>query len=98
MRTESKLSLFLAVYLIITGVARPCLAQAAHSGQQPAKGQNQDSKTPGAEDTADSEEQTSEEGEPAPAAVQLDVSGTSPLIQELYYATRETKEKAILER
>lgn len=98
MRNESKLSLFLAVYLIITGVACPCLAQAAHSGQQPAKDQNQDSKAPGAEDTGDSEEQTSDEGEPAPAAVQLDVSGTSPLIQELYYATRETKEKAILER
>jgi len=36
------------------------------------------------------------EGELAPAAVQLDVSNSSPLIQELYKATRETKEKEIL--
>src|SRR5277367_567175 len=34
----------------------------------------------------------------APAAVDLDVSQTSPLIQELYHATRETKEKQILAR
>jgi len=34
----------------------------------------------------------------APAAVQLDVSGTSPLIQALYQATRETKEGPTLER
>ena len=34
----------------------------------------------------------------APAAVQLDVSQSSPLIQELYRATRETKEKDILAR
>src|SRR5689334_557300 len=32
----------------------------------------------------------------APAEVQLDVSKTSPLIQALYQATRETKEEAIL--
>jgi len=34
----------------------------------------------------------------APAEVQLDVSKTSPLIQVLYQATRETKEDAILAR
>ena len=34
----------------------------------------------------------------APAAVQLDVSGTSPLIQALYQATRETKDGPTLER
>ena len=38
------------------------------------------------------------EGELAPAAVQLDLSKSSPLIQELYQATRETKEKEILSR
>jgi len=38
------------------------------------------------------------EGELAPAAVKLDVSGASPLIQKLYAATRETKEQAILDR
>jgi hypothetical protein len=34
----------------------------------------------------------------APAAVELDVSHDSPLLQDLYQATRETKEQAILER
>jgi LssY C-terminus len=34
----------------------------------------------------------------APAAVQLDVSSASPLIQTLYQATRETKEQEILSR
>jgi hypothetical protein len=38
------------------------------------------------------------EGELAPAVVTLDVSHTSPLIQTLYAATRETKEQAILDR
>jgi hypothetical protein len=38
------------------------------------------------------------EEELAPAEVQLDVSQTSPLIQALYQATRETKEDAILAR
>src|SRR5215472_5207805 len=42
-----------------------------------------------------SEEEPAED-ELAPAAVELDVSKTSPLIQELYKATRETKEKEIL--
>jgi len=38
------------------------------------------------------------EDELAPAAVQLDVSKSSPLIQTLYQATRETKEQPILDR
>lgn len=38
------------------------------------------------------------EEELAPAAVELNVSRTSPLIQALYQATRETKERAILDR
>ena len=38
------------------------------------------------------------EDELAPAAVQLDVSKQSPLLQALYKATRETKEKDILAR
>lgn len=39
-----------------------------------------------------------EEGELAPAAVQIDVSRSSPLIQVLYQATRETKKPAILNK
>jgi hypothetical protein len=38
------------------------------------------------------------EDELAPAALQLDLSKASPLIRELYAATRETKEKQILAR
>ena len=38
------------------------------------------------------------EAELAPAAVQLDVSNLSPLLQELYQATRETKEQNVLAR
>jgi LssY-like putative type I secretion system component LssY len=41
-------------------------------------------------------EEDAPEGELEPAAVQLDVTNTSPLIEELYRATRETKEKEIL--
>jgi hypothetical protein len=43
-------------------------------------------------------EEAVEEEALAPAAVQLDVSRTSPLIQALYQATRETKDGPTLER
>jgi hypothetical protein len=36
------------------------------------------------------------EGELAPAALKLDVSNTSPLIEELYLATRETKSSLLM--
>ncbi len=42
-------------------------------------------------------DEDAEEGELEPAAVTLDQSGTTPLIQELYQATRLTKEKDILD-
>jgi LssY C-terminus len=48
-----------------------------------------------ADDAPTSDEETAEE-ELAPAAVDLDVSKSSPLIQTLYQATRETKEQPIL--
>ena len=41
-------------------------------------------------------EEDAPEGELEPAALNLDVSNSSPLIEELYRATRETKEKEIL--
>lgn len=52
------------------------------------------------QDTQQQDDQQDESADEdlAPAAVQLDVSQTSPLIQELYRATRETKEKDILAR
>ena len=58
--------------------------------------------SPAQQPKANEEEQQGEEDEeydpdPAPAAVSLDVSNESPLIKELYQATRETKEKQILD-
>jgi uncharacterized protein (DUF2126 family) len=46
---------------------------------------------PGATQTADAPDAEVPEGELAPAAVHLDVSNASKLIQVLYAATRETK-------
>ena len=64
------------------------------SGQEQ---ERQEAQAPKAEASAESQEETPEE-DLAPAAVQLDVSNVSPLIRELYQATRETKEKEILAR
>jgi hypothetical protein len=47
---------------------------------------------------ADEDTEEVPEGELAPAALQLDESKSSPLIQALYQATRETKEDQILAR
>lgn len=55
----------------------------AASGQTPEKGK----------DDQDEEDYD----ELAPAAVEMDKSGDPPLIRKLYEATRETKEKNILE-
>jgi LssY C-terminus len=66
------------------------------SGVQAQPSQTQKSQTP----TADADDDVPEEPideDLAPAAVELDVSKESRLIRELYQATRETKEKAILE-
>lgn len=50
------------------------------------------------EDANDDDKDDAIDEELAPAAVQLDVSKSSPLIQALYQATRETKEPDILAR
>ena len=44
----------------------------------------------------EAEAESAEDEDPAPAALKLDVSKDAPLIQELYQATRDTKEPAIL--
>jgi LssY C-terminus/Ankyrin repeats (many copies) len=49
-------------------------------------------------DRENREEEETPEDELAPAALQLDEAKASPLIGELYQATRETKEKEILAR
>ena len=50
------------------------------------------------DETQQEKEAEAEEEELAPAVLQIDVSKASPLIQELYRATRETKDKEILAR
>jgi hypothetical protein len=60
-----------------------------------AKAQTEKPKVPANTEVPDED---TEEGELEPAAVAIDVSGTSPLIQALYQATRLTKENEILER
>ena len=69
------------------------------AGQEPTAG---NTKTPNGEKPkvitdAQIPDEDADEGELEPAAVKLDQSGTTPLIQELYQATRLTKEKDILE-
>jgi len=76
-----------------TSAARPFALNATPAGQPFPDGQEQQGAQ--SESKADSEEEA--EDESAPAALELDVSKSSPLIRELYQATRETKEKAILE-
>jgi len=67
--------------------------------KQPAKAESsqEESATSEDQDTQEAQKEAEEE-EMAPAAVEMDVSKDSPLIQELYRATRETKDKAILAR
>jgi hypothetical protein len=73
----------------------PISAQAAASPSSPAAASGQ-KEAPDASSQAAEDEPP--EGELAPAALQLDVSRASPLIQELYAATRETKEQPTLAR
>jgi hypothetical protein len=70
-------------------------AHAALSAAQLSSGQEQKPQAPEAEPAQESQEESAEE-ELAPAALQMDLSKASPLIQQLYQATRETKEPAIL--
>ena len=83
--------------------ARP-YPQAQNSGQSSKT--KQSSKAASKQASADEEDQdadetqkeTEEDEEQAPAVLQIDVSKASPLIQELYRATRETKDKDVLVR
>ena len=100
MPTAWKLKISLLAFYVITagvsstGAARLGDGKATAAGKPLSSGQEQQaSKT---ESNPDSEEGSAED-ESAPAALQLDVSNASPLIRELYQATRETKEKTILD-
>ena len=94
------------ILLLSLSAATPLLAQAKKAAP-PAKKAKQSQAQPAQPAEADAalevEEEQQVEAEPAdeelaPAAVTLDVSKDSPLIQVLYQATRETKEQAILDR
>jgi hypothetical protein len=100
MPTAWKLKISLLAFCVITagvpttGAARLGDGKAAAAGGPLSNGPDQQAaKT---ESNPDPEEGSAED-ESAPAALQLDVSNDSPLIRELYQATRETKEKAILD-
>jgi hypothetical protein len=100
MSTRSKLSsLFFTLCIIAatmptTGRAHPFRSKAAPASQ-PVK--NSDDQKQNPDSDADSQEEPADD-ELAPAAVQLDVSNLPPLLQELYQATRETKEQQVLAR
>ena len=73
-----------------------CLITAGMPTRGGARPFGHDQKEQTAKADADSQEETAEE-DLAPAALQFDVSNVSPLIRELYQATRESKEQPILE-
>ncbi len=74
------------------------LAASAEAAQKPA-GKTAQTKPPSKVNDSDVDAQDEPLDEDlAPAAVQLDVSGDSPLIQLLYRATRETKEQPTIDR
>jgi hypothetical protein len=86
-----KTSLLLAVSLALTGSAaiNTATAQTKPATTRPESNQSE-TDSQDTSDTADDELET--------AAVSLDLSHSSPLIQKLYQATRETKEQDILAR
>jgi LssY C-terminus len=98
------LSIVVAAALAVAPQARQ--APAASSDQTTLRRQSKDSSkkaaaagNTGSEDQQDQDEAANDESDdpaPAPAALQIDVSAEPPLIKELYQATRETKEQAIL--
>ena len=88
-KTKTLLLTLCAVIAVMptTGAARPFAANAPEPF----------SDDHGQETTKDDLKAGEEEAEDEPAALEIDVSGSSPLIKELYQATRQTKEKVILE-
>ena len=94
-KSKALLIAFCAVIAVIptTGATRRFAVATPSAGEPSSDDQEKNSKSAS---KADSEEEAEEES--APAALEIDVSDSSPLIRELYQATRETKEKAILER
>ncbi len=94
-------SWILLLFLLTASESGPATAQSKGERTIPApqaarqKAQNPASALADDADTADAGEA---DEELAPAAVQLDLAGASPLIESLYRATRETKESDALTR
>ena len=102
MPTPSKLSfLLIAVYAVTVALPNTTgghyRLEAAPAGQAASSHEVPQTQTKDAESDDDGQDDIPPD-ELAPAAVQLDVSNLSPLLQELYLATRETKEQAVLAR
>jgi ankyrin repeat protein len=104
MPTSSRFSILILSLSLAAGISAAVRPQTSQS-------QSSKSKTPAAAAQRQSPDDTDQEpekdadkdqdkdptdAEPAPAAVALDLSQASPLIRELYLATRATKEKDIL--
>ncbi len=97
MPTASRvLLLVLGVFLVSAGSSAG--SQAAAQARPAASAKDTQQSTPPSEASDDSDTQDTPDDELDTAAVTLDVSHSSPLIQRLYQATRETKEQPILDR
>jgi hypothetical protein len=100
-------SLVLASFIVLSAILTinhaPASAQSSSPVNGPAIPQQepqatQDSQPQAVETTVPDIPEEVPEEELAPAALEIDVSKQSPLLQTLYKATRETKEKEILAR
>ena len=102
---EVGISRRLLLMLCALALTAPATMAARPYPQPQSASQSSKSKPAAKAESADSDDQDAQEAqteadeeEMGPAAVEIDVSKASPLIQELYRATRETKDKAILAR
>src|ERR1700722_7297062 len=84
-----------ARWLLLTLLVLPMSAQTATPSAPPSAANTQRSND--SQGTEDAQEAEVPDGELAPAAVHLDVSNASKLIQVLYAATRETKTQPTLD-
>jgi len=92
-----KPSLTLAICLLLAGSIAIDTAAAQTTPVPPSK-TNQRAPSPADSTKTDAEDEDTPNDELEEAAVKLDVSHSSPLIQKLYQATRDTKEQDILAR
>jgi hypothetical protein len=99
MRNASRTALFLIMGVSLT-LLTSSIGEKAIAQTKPAPSTAADQQSSAQTDTADTtpDAQETPDDELDTAAVTLDVSHTSPLIQKLYQATRETKEQPILDR